>query len=93
MQMQKRIGVLEGVLCRYSASVAAFSTAEVVPPDQSTGVGEGICLKNTFEAVLRLTPINVSRARCWHVERCWSRWAWQAEKERKRESALLMWNV
>lgn len=93
MEMQKRMGAFEGVLCCYPASVEAFGTAEAVKPDQSTPVGEGICLKKTFEPGLHLTPINVSRARCWHVEGCWSRWAWQAEKEGKRESASLIWNV
>lgn len=67
------MGAFEGDLCCYSASVAVFGTAEAMPPDQSTPVGEGICLKNTFEPGLHLTAINTSRARCWRVERCWSR--------------------
>lgn len=55
--MPKRMRVFEGVLCCYSASVAAFGTA-VVPPDQSVPVGEGICLSQVYTWLLtRRGPI------------------------------------
>lgn len=73
--MQKRIeSICRGALF-HPGSVAAFGTAETVPPDQSTPPvgGGGVCLKNPFEPGLHLTPINVSWVCCWHVEGCRSR--------------------